>query len=469
MDNAAAAQGANAGVTRRLAGFVADLRFEDLPPAVVERAKACLLDGLGCCLFGNTLDAARRLMELVRGLGSAPQAAIFGTGSRASVADATLVNASAAHAFEFDAVHNRGSLQVASLVVPAVLAMAEGAVRVSGRELLTALVAGSEAALRIGCAAAGSLFQRGFHAHGVCGPFAAGLAAAKLLRLDAGRICHVMGHCGSQGAGLNAAQEGGDAKSLQSGRAAQSGAYAALLAHRDSTGIENVLEEPHGGFFSTLVGQWDPDAVTSGLGERWETLDIGFKAYPVNGAVGSAVETLDRILRERGLGAGDIAEIVAGCSARTAHHCGASYRPRGRHAAQMSLGYGLALMAVKRSVTVRDFLGERFDEPEVMRFAGRVRVVIEPRFDAAGGQHRLASRLAVRTHAGAVYEDETLLRLGDPRRPLPSDGLRSKFRELGRFALPAAGVERVIECVDALENLGDCMALTGLLTGRAAG
>lgn len=461
--SAAIPRTAEPGATRRLAGFVAELRYEDLPPAVVDRARACLLDSLGCCLFGNTLDTARRLMDLVRELGSAPQAGILGTRHRVSVADATLVNAGAAHAFEFDEVHNRGSLHAASLVVPAVLALADGTVRASGHELITALVAGSEAGLRIGCAAAGSLFQRGFHAHAVCGTYAAGIAAAKLLRLDARRIGHAMGHCGSQSAGLNAAQEGGDAKSLQSGRAAQSGVYAALLARLGSTGIEDVLETPHGGFFATLAGQWDADAVTSGLGERWEMLDIGFKAYPVNGAVGSAIETLDRIMREHALNANDIEEVVAGCSTRTVHHCGARYEPRGRHAAQMSMGYGLALMVVRRVVTAREFLGERFDEPEVVRFAGRIRVEVEPRFDAAAGQYRLASRLAVRTRAGRVHEDETLVRLGDPRRPMQPEALRRKFRDLAAFALPASGVEKIIECVDVIEGLGDCTALTGLL------
>ncbi len=460
------APNAGGGVTRRLAEFVAGLRYEDLPAAVLDRTRACMLDNLGCALLGNTLDAAQRLVAVARETGSAPQAAIFGTPHRASITDATLVNSAAAHVFEYDDVHNRSSLHVASLVVPAALALAEGAVRASGRELMAALAAGAEAGLRIGCGASGALFQKGLHAHAVCGIFAAGLAASRLLRLDARRTEHVMGHCGSLAAGLNAAQDGGDAKSLQSGSAARSGVYAALLARRDSIGIRNVLET-HGGFFQALAGQWDPSAVMSDLGARWEMLDIGFKAFPVNGAVGAAVETLDRIMRAEGLRADEIGEIVAGCSGRTLEHCGARYEPHGRHAAQMSLGYGLALMAVRRSVNARDFTGNRLDEPELVRFAARVRAEVEPRFDAAGGQHRLASRLAVHAR-GRVYEDETLARLGDPRRPVQMADMRWKFLDLAGLALPAPVAERIVECVGTLEALDDCTVLTGLLASRGA-
>lgn len=464
---AEAVSGRSDGTTRRIAEFVAGLRYEDLPPAVVERARACVLDNLGCAVLGNSLDAPRRMAEVAREAGSAPQAILFGTQHRASVLDAAFINSAAAHVFEFDDVHNRSSLHVASLVVPVTLALAEGGIRVSGRELLTALAAGAEAGLRIGSGVAGALFQRGLHAHAVSGVFAAGLAAAKLLGLDAERIVHAMGHCGSQASGLNAAQAGGDAKSLQSGCAARGGVHAALLARRDSTGIRDVLEAS-GGFFPALAGQWDAESVTSELGSRWEMMDIGFKPFPVNGAVGAAVESLDRILRAEALQGDEIEEIVAGCSTRTAHHCGAPYQPGGRHAAQMSLAYGLALMATQRAVSARAFLGDRYDDPEVMRLAGRVRVVIEPRFDADEGKHRLASRLTVRAR-GHVYTAETLVRLGDPRRPMREEDLRRKFIDLAGLALPAASVEGLIERIGTLESLDDCAVLAGLLASPGNG
>ncbi len=435
MGDAAKLPDAGGDLTRRLAEFVAGLRYEDLPGAVIERTRACVLDNLGGALLGNKLETAQRLSAVARETGSAQQAAIFGTPHRASVTDAALINSAAAHVFEFDDVHNRSSLHVASLVVPAALALAEGVVRISGRELITALAAGAEAGLRIGCGASGPLFQKGLHAHAVCGIFAAGLTAAKLLHLDARQAAHVMGHCGSQAAGLNAAQDGSNAKSLQSGRAAASGVYAALLARRGLTGIESVLET-RSGFFPALAGDWDPAAVTSNLGARWEMLEIGFKAFPVNGAVGAAVEALDRIMRAQDLKADEIEEIVAGCSTRTFQHCGARYSPHGRHGAQMSLAYGLALMAVRRAVSARAFLGDRFDEPQLTRFADR------------------------------VYEDETLVRLGDPRRPMQLGNLRRKFTDLAGLSLLAPGVEKVVECVDALEALDDCKALTDLLTVR---
>ena len=88
--------------TRDLAAFAAQLKFDDVPREAVERIKYCVLDSIGCCLFGVTLPWTRHVQAMVEEEGAQPVASIFGSGRKTSIPLAVLVNSTAGHAFEFD-------------------------------------------------------------------------------------------------------------------------------------------------------------------------------------------------------------------------------------------------------------------------------------------------------------------------------------------------------------------------------
>src|SRR5262245_3575183 len=243
--------------TEELAAFAVGITYDKLPAAVIERLKTCVLDALGCCIFGVTLPWTRMLIDLAREEGSNRQARIVGTDLKASVAQAVLIGATAGHGFEMDDIHATAHLHAGSLALPAALALAETQPALDGRALIAALAAGYEAGLRISLAATGALFMRGHHFQGACGPFVAAATAANLLGLVPAAARHALGIAGSFGAGLMAAQEGAMSKRLHCGRAAQAGVQAAQLAARGFTGIPNVLEASYGGFLSTLSGAPD--------------------------------------------------------------------------------------------------------------------------------------------------------------------------------------------------------------------
>src|SRR4051812_4491646 len=216
----------------------------------------------------------------------AAQSAVFGLPMRTSASHAALINASSAHAFQLDEIHIEATLHPGSVAVPAALAVAEADGGVTGRDLITALVAGYEVGLRIGISAKGGMFSRGYHNQGTTGAFVAAATAARLLNLDAGQMQHALGLAGSQAAGLMAVQEGAMAKGFHSGRAAQSGIYAARLAKLGYTGIPDVLEAHYGGFLSSLVGDYQLAPLSAELCTRWEILKVGFKPAPAsNGSI----------------------------------------------------------------------------------------------------------------------------------------------------------------------------------------
>ncbi len=285
---------AETSATKQLGEFAAALRYDDLPADVVARIKTCVLDALGCCLYGVTLPWTRMLIDLVVEEGGNPVARVPGTRLRTSVSQAVLIGATAGHGFEMDDIHAAAHLHCGSLALPTALAIADRQGGVDGRKLIAALAAGYEVGLRVGLAATGKLFMRGHHFQGACGPFVAAATAANLLALAPEPARHALGIAGSFGAGLMAAQEGAMSKRLHSGRAAQAGVMAADLAARGFTGIPNVLEASYGGFLSTLSGEPELAHLTRGLGTEWEIRNVGYKPYATAASVQSVLFAIDR-------------------------------------------------------------------------------------------------------------------------------------------------------------------------------
>jgi len=456
-------------VTQALAAFAATLRFEDLPAAVVAKAKTCILDTLGCCLFGSTLPPVRMVAAMAAEEGAGP-AAVFGRKLSVPAAQAALVNATSAHAFQLDEIHLEATLHPGSVALPAAFALASGMQSGAGRAVIAALIAGYEVGLRIGMFAKAPMFARGFHNQGTTGVFTAAATAANLLRLDARQTQHALGIAGSQAAGLMAVQEGANAKAFHSGRAAQSGVYAAKLAQRGYTGIPNVLEAEHGGFLHAFTGLHADARLAEGLGSHWETLRVGFKPAPAaNGSI-TAMTAMDRIMRTHGLSADDIQQVTAHVSTNTLHHCGWAYDPervQGVLSAQMNLRYGIAVMALERAAGVDQFRADKLRDPRILDFIGRVGVQVKPAFDDPGGALRVACRLEVLCRNGTRHAAEVRYRKGSPEDPMSDDELNAKFMDLAGKSVDAQAARRIAGIVRDLDRV-DCLnELTGLLTSPA--
>lgn len=440
--------------TAHLAAFASTLQFSDIPAAVIEHAKLCLLDTVGCCIYGSTLPPVRKLLNMVLAEGGHPVAAILGTGDRVSPSQAALVNATAPHAFQLDEVHAGATLHPGSVVVPAALALSDAAGGVSGEEFLTAMIAGYEVGIRVGLATRGAMFKRGYHNQGTTGTVAAAAAAARILKLEPHTTRHALGIGASQAAGLMAVQEGANAKAFHSGRASQSGVYGALLAKEGYTGIEHVFDVDYGGFFTTLVGDHDRSKLELDLGKHWETLAVGFKSSPASNGSITAMHTLKRIMRENALEAGDLESVRAHVSTNTLEHCGWPFDPaemKGVLAAQMSVRYGLAAMALDGTATPAQYAEARIKSPDIAAFLPRVEVRAWKPYDE-DPTLRLACRVEVRSGKGQTFTDETLYRPGGAEDPMSAEALREKFMTLAADVVSQASAARIMAHIGRIEQ-----------------
>ena len=454
--------------TRKLAEFTAGLKFKDLPPAVVAHAKVLALDSIGCCLYGATLPWTRKLMDMVRDEGGAARSTVFGGGFKSSASQAVLVNSTAGHAFESDDMHKASLFHPGSICLPVALACGEAEGGRSGRDVITAMVAGYEVGTRVGMAATMGLFFRGWHPQGTSGTFVAGASAASMLRLDADQTQDALGIAASQSSGLMSAQEGAMVKRMHSGRAAQSGVYGALLARRGFTGIKNVVEADFGGFLSTLSDKHDTPKITGGLGREWETLNVGYKLFSSVASIQSALDGLRQIMRENKLKADDITRVQTGLSTMTHVHCAWEYKAQGVTAAQMNLFFGLAAIANDGDAFVEQYREDRLREPKFLDFIKRIEATAEKEIDDMGPLFRHAARLTVHTKDGRKIYKEVLHRLGSPENPASEDEVYRKFGILTRQCLTDAQRSELIALVRNLDKLDDLGKLTAILAAARA-
>jgi 2-methylcitrate dehydratase PrpD len=452
-----------ADATRDLARFASDLTFDQIPQSVVQHAKLCMLDGIGVCLQGAALPWTKIVQDMVIAEGGNPVATIWGRGQRTSWSQAVLANSTAGHAFEMDDIHKDSVLHPNSLTVPIALGYGETEPQMSGRELMTAIIAGYEIGARVGNAATTQLFLNGFHPQGTSGAFAAAATAGRLHGLTPEQMQHAFGTAGSFAAGLMAAQEGAMVKRLHAGRAAQSGVYAALLARRGFTGITDVLEAPYGGFLSSLSREPNIERLTFGLGEVWETAQVGFKMYPCVTSIHTSLDALQALIREHCLTASDIAGIEVGVGHMTYVHTAWTYKPAGITAAQMNMFFGLSTMAQNGAVTASDYVENRLADPSLMDFMGRIAVFEDADINAAGPSARHACRMTVTTRSGEKLRKDVYDRHGSPENPVDQAALQAKFRVSVQGRLPDPQADQVSKLVADFDRLPNIQPLTDIL------
>src|SRR3970040_3092247 len=191
--------------TRGIAQFVSGLTYDAIPQEVRHRNKLLMLDALGCALYGADLQWSRILQATPEKIDATRTCSVWGTKKKLSAPHAALVNGTQVQGFELDDVHRAGVLQVGAVVLPALIAITELRPGMSGREFLTAAVAGYEIGPRVGICMGPEHIAQGWHSGATLGVFSAAAGAARGLRLDPGKTGHALGIAGTPAAGPMAA------------------------------------------------------------------------------------------------------------------------------------------------------------------------------------------------------------------------------------------------------------------------
>ena len=450
--------------------YLTDITYETLPDAVVDRAKAHILDTIGVMLAGVDVESSVKLRESgvlgATGLGQT----VVGTALRAPAPLAALANGVSAHALDYDDTNFVIICHTSGSSLSALLALAE-ADHLSGRSVLTALVAGYEATVRLGAAIIPALYLRGWHATGVLGAMCATSSAAHLLGLDISQTTNALGTAASMASGLRA-NFGSHTKAMHMGNAAQIGVEAALLARAGFTSSSPVLEH-HYGFYAATVGEdrVDLDATRAALGERdrWYFVDpgIGIKLHPCNSAVLPGIDTTLELVSRHGI-TPDQVERVDYLYTDLARTIVPFDDPKTSAEAMYSMTHAIAAAIVYGRAGIQEFSEEAVHDHNVVRMRKRVQPAQHPDFvGVADGHDAPASQVTIHTKDGKAFD-------GFRRRPraypggesLTRDALLDKFRECAARRLSDTRVQEIVDTVDALEDLPDVANLAAALAVR---
>lgn len=463
------ASAAESGTTGQLGAWVAGLDFATLPSEVVFHLKLCLLDSIGCGLFGASQPWGRITAETAiefsgGGIGAGKGASLLGRTDQVSPPDAALANGTAIHGFEIDDIHVASSLHPGAVAIPAALALGE-ARGISGRALLTAIAAGYEAGIRVGMCAGVSHSTSGFHVTGTVGAIAAAAAAARALDLAAEPSTHSLALGATQAGGLYAARFGAMAKRFHAGRAAQSGVLAATLAARGFTGADNAIEAPFGGFMSALSGQHAASTIVDDLGDRWETLRVGFKAYA---ACASAHTTIDAvgIMMLQGLTAEKLQSLTIRMSRKGATNVGWRYVPGEIISAQMNGFYAAAVKLVHGNASIDQYRQDMLADPRTLAAIERICIVHDPELDKGGAAKRHAVHATAELIDGRRLEAYVEQRRGSAEHPLPVAEIERKFERTASALLGAGAVEKLHTAIMRIDEAASLKRLCDLMSGR---
>ena len=452
--------------TRGIAEFVAGLRYEAIPGAVIERIKLLMLDSLGCAIFGAELPWSRILRQTLAKVDTSEGCAVWGTGERLSAPHAALVNGTLVQSFELDDVHRVGVLHVGAVTLPGVLAIAEMQPAMTGRDLLTACVAGYEIGPRVGMCMGPEHIGQGWHSGATVGVFSAAAGSAAALRLSADQVVHALGIAGTQAAGLMAAQFGAMVKRMHAGRSAQSGLYGALLAQDGFTGIADVFENEYGGFcttFSRSTDRFDRALLVQGLGTEFETLRIALKFYACVGSNHTTLDAIRMMQARHPFGADDVVRILVRGSRVTMDHVGWPYVPRGMTSAQLNLPYCVATLLLDGDVFVDQFTEDKIADPDRIRIAAKVEVAEDPEITARGSTYRHMVHVSVELKDGIRLDETVEAPRGSEASFATADDVIAKFSKLASRRIPGARVEQIVDQVMQAERMPSAAALVRLL------
>lgn len=450
-------------VTEDAAQFIEAVRFEDLPADVLTIARRCVLDGLGLFVAGGAEESVRILAADAVDQGGRADALVLGRGAAKVPAPlAARVLGTAGHAHDWDDTQvSRDPRHIYGLLthptippLTAALTVAQMLGKVSGRDFLTAFVAGIEVESKISEWMASDHYRKGFHSSATVGTFGAMAAAAKLAGLGGDKLRHAFGMAASFGAGLRC-NFGTMTKPLHVGRASENGVTAALLADRGFTADPAALDGPWG-FMEVMGGGVYRDKLDQGFGRTWSMVDpgISIKPYPSGILTHQSMDALLKLVIENDVKPGDVKKIDFFAGSNILNPI--RYTVAKNHLqAKFSMAALLSMMVIARRAGRAEFTDQFVQGAAMQDLQGRVTCILDAAIESQG-MDVIRSRIEVELKSGETLVQEADERYrGGPDKPMTDDDLEQKTAACVAGILDPARTSALIDAARGVVDLDD--------------
>jgi 2-methylcitrate dehydratase PrpD len=452
-------------LSEKVAAWAADLTLDRVPAQVVESTKLRILDLVGVMLAARDLEVVARSRRAALATESGAGARILGDAEDVSPMAAAFVNGVMTAVLEFDDTHIESFIHPTAPVVA--VAFPECCRRrVSGRDLILAVLTGNELTCRLGLVPPVRLHTLGFHPTAVFGGFGGVYALAKLRGHGAALIADAAGAAGSLSAGINASfEDGSSTKMMHVGLAATAALRAMALAEAGISGPRTVFDGRFGWFRSHVQGHDDLrfDAVLDGIGERWEVLNIASKLHPCAFTMIPHIACALALRQRHGVRPEEIAQVVCRIGRRSfATVCEPvedKRRPATTWHGRISLQHTVAEALVRGRMDKTAYAEDALRDPVINALADRVLHEDEPATVAT----RSGATVTLHMRDGRVLAHRIDDMRGTRANPATREDIVAKFRANVDGVLSASRADEAIDALLALDRAEDAAAVLDLL------
>jgi 2-methylcitrate dehydratase PrpD len=439
-------------LTKTLCGHLAAAQFGDLSVAAQREARRGVLDWIGCALAGSGHKTITTLLAVLQDVSGKPQATVFGRKLKLGLLDAPLANGQMGHVLDYDDTHMGGVvLHTSSPVLAALFALAERA-PVSGAEFMLAYGTGFEAGVRAGRTAPGH-HKGGWHLTGTLGSIAAGVASAKLLKLDRQRMTYAMGIAATEAAGMQQ-NRGTMCKSFHAGKAASNGVLAALLAERGFDSTQEIIEGKRG--FSRIYSDVaEPEQLIAGLGDSWLIETNGHKPYACGVVLHPLIDAVIALRNRDGVDLAAVSEVNLRVHPLVLSITGVVEPSTGLQS-KFSTVHSAAVALIDGDAGIAQYSDARAADPAVAALRRKVKAVADETL-------RKDEAYAAVVVGGKRHEVHIGHASGTADNPMSDAAIEAKFITNAAPVIGRERAERAHDFVQTLEAQADMAGLTALL------
>ena len=445
------------GIAKEIATRINSLKYEDFPDEAVHWAKVAVADTIGCALAGS-LEDTTKIPERVLGAaqGNGPSL-IWGRSTRTNALDATLINGTAAHAFDFDDCSGTLGGHPSAPMVPSALALGEE-IDVAGRDFVEAYIAGFETETRIARGVHLHHYTKGWHPTATLGIFASVAACGKLLKLDDDTLATALSMAVSMAAGVKS-NFGTMVKPLHVGLTSRNGLFACLMAKEGFTASPEAFEHKQG-FLEVFngAGTYNVDKILDDWGQPLDLVDPGvaIKAYPCCGSTHPAVDSAIALHNKLNLTIDQIEKVETSTHTRRLEHTNRP-DPRGELDAKFSVQYVVCRGLVDGKIVLENFENEAYLDKDICALLKNVTSTTHD------DDNHFSGTVTVTLKNGSVHSETTPTPFGRGDNKMPAELLKSKYVSCASRALPKDQVEELHVTLWDLENLKSVRKITDVM------
>ncbi|WP_372995827.1 MmgE/PrpD family protein [Lutispora sp.] len=417
---------------------------------VIKQAKKCVLDYFGVTLAGARMIEEKGEKYLNFFSSKHGDTTVIGLNRKANIQDAVLINGLSAHVAELDDGHRFGMLHLGAPIISALIALAEKE-KLDGKDFLSGVVIGYEAAVRLASAIQPFHKQRGYHASGTCGTIGVAMGVSAALGFTKSQMKDALSASATCASGiLETIEDGSELKPFNIGRAALDGLIAAFMARAGFAGPEDVLGGKRG-FLPVMAEKFDLNSIYYKNGDALAIEKIYLKPYAACRHCHPAIEAAINLLSKYGIQAKDIRDVkVSTYKLAVGGHDHTLIQ--GINSAKMSIPYSVAAALKFGKAGIDEFMEQHHEDKDITYLLEKIKVCVDDELSALV-PHKRSAVVEITLDNNKHYMERVDYPRGEPENPLSDEELEDKFISLAKYGGKSGDdITAIIRSVWNIEN-----------------